>query len=142
MKNITVSVDEQTHRLARIGAAELDTSVSALVRDYLENLVADRTGGAADNGPIVEPEAERRRRMLREAIEDIRATSPEFRAADNLPREELYDRARSEAQAAAPAERQDRNRGKASNAGWPIPFSISPTNRQVRNERDQPSSPA
>ena len=29
MKNITVSIDEQTHRLARIRAAELDTSVSA-----------------------------------------------------------------------------------------------------------------
>ena len=111
MKNITVSVDEQTHRLARIRAAELDTSVSALVRDYLKNLVADRSGGTADNGPVVEPEAERRSRMLREVIEDIRATSPEFRAADNLPREELYDRARAEAQAAAPAERQDRKRG-------------------------------
>ena len=35
MKNITVSVDEETHRMARIRAAELDTSVSALVRDYL-----------------------------------------------------------------------------------------------------------
>ena len=31
MRNITVSVDEQTHWLARIRAAELDTSVSALV---------------------------------------------------------------------------------------------------------------
>ena len=34
MKNITVSVDEKTHRLVRIRAAELETSVSALVRDY------------------------------------------------------------------------------------------------------------
>ena len=112
MKNITVSVDEQTHRLARIRAAELDTSVSALVRDYLKNLVADHAGGTEDNGPVVEPEAERRRRRLREVIGDIRAASPEFRAADNLPREELYDRARAraEAQAAAPAERQNRKR--------------------------------
>ena len=39
MKNITVSVDEETHRLARIRAAELDTSVSALVRGYLNALV-------------------------------------------------------------------------------------------------------
>ena len=96
MKNITVSVDEQTHRLARIRAAELDTSVSALVRDYLKNLVADPVGGVG-NGPVVEAEAERRRRRLREVIEDIRAASPEFRAADNLSREELYDRARSKA---------------------------------------------
>ena len=38
MRNITVSVDEETHRMARIRAAELDTSVSALVRDYLRAL--------------------------------------------------------------------------------------------------------
>ena len=38
MKNITVSVDEETHRLARIRAAELDTSVSALVRQFLRSL--------------------------------------------------------------------------------------------------------
>ena len=43
MKNITVSVDEETHRLARIRAAELDTSVSALVRDYLNALVGIRS---------------------------------------------------------------------------------------------------
>ena len=36
--------DEATHRLARIRAAELDTSVSARVREYLKSLVADRTG--------------------------------------------------------------------------------------------------
>lgn len=112
MKNITVSIDEQTHRLARIRAAELDTSVSALVRDYLKSLVADRAGGTADNGPVTEPEAERRRRMLSEAIEKIRTTSPGFRAADNLPREELYDRARARAEAqAAAAEDEGRKRG-------------------------------
>ena len=97
MKNITLSVDEKTYRLARIRAAELDTSVSALVRDYLKNLVADAVGGTAGNGPVEEAEAERRRRRLREVIEDIRAASPGFRAADNLPREELYDRARTKA---------------------------------------------
>ena len=35
MKNITVTVDEETYRGARIKAAELDTSVSALVKRYL-----------------------------------------------------------------------------------------------------------
>ena len=33
MRNITVSVDDATYRRARIRAAELDTSVSALVRE-------------------------------------------------------------------------------------------------------------
>ena len=42
MRNITVSVDEETHRLARIKAAELDTSVSALVREYLGRIATAR----------------------------------------------------------------------------------------------------
>ncbi len=109
MRNITVSVDEETHRLARIRAAELDTSVSALVRDFLKNLVADRVVGTADEGPDVETEAERRRRMLRAVIEKITANGGGLRMADNLSREELYDRARAraEAEAAAAVESQD-----------------------------------
>ncbi len=43
MKNITVSVDEETYRKARIKAAELDTSVSALVRDYLAKLAGQES---------------------------------------------------------------------------------------------------
>ena len=53
MKNITVSVDEETHRMARIRAAQLDTSVSALVRDYLRALGKDdspQDETAADDG--------------------------------------------------------------------------------------------
>ena len=42
MKNITVSVDEETYRLSRIKAAEVGTSVTALVRAYLADLVQDR----------------------------------------------------------------------------------------------------
>ena len=95
MRNITVSVDEQTYRLARIRAAELDTSVSALVRDYLRSLAAGSEGEArAESGETI---YQRRCRLLREAIENIDATSTGFRAADNLPREELYDRARARA---------------------------------------------
>ena len=113
MKNITVSVDEQTHRLARIRAAELDTSVSALVRDYLKNLVEDRADRTADRRLQAETEVECRRRMLREVIEKITANGGGLRMADNLSREELYDRARAraEAQAAADAEDQARKRG-------------------------------
>lgn len=50
-----------------------------------------------------ETEAERRYRMLREVIEKIIANGGGLRMADNLSREELYDRdrARAEAQAAA-----------------------------------------
>ncbi|MEO6716315.1 MAG: hypothetical protein ABIM50_03590 [Novosphingobium sp.] len=38
MKNVTIALDDETHRKARIRAAELGTSLSALVKDYLTRL--------------------------------------------------------------------------------------------------------
>lgn len=38
MKNVTIALDEEMHRKARIRAAELGTSLSALVKDYLNSL--------------------------------------------------------------------------------------------------------
>ena len=40
MKNVTIALDDETHRKARIRAAELGTSLSALVKDYLNGLAA------------------------------------------------------------------------------------------------------
>ena len=91
MKNITVSVDAETHRLARIRAAELDTSVSALVREFLRDLATQR-GGALFNQQVLETDSERRKRLMDEVLEDIRTTRSGFRAADNVSREELYER--------------------------------------------------
>ena len=41
MKNITVSLDDETYRRARIRAAERDTSVSALVKKFLTGLAGE-----------------------------------------------------------------------------------------------------
>ena len=41
MKNVTIALDDDTHRKARIRAAELGTSLSALVKDYLSTLAAE-----------------------------------------------------------------------------------------------------
>lgn len=38
MKNVTIALDDDTHRRARIRAAELGTSLSALVKSYLTEL--------------------------------------------------------------------------------------------------------
>lgn len=38
MKNVTIALDDETHRKARIRAAELGTSLSALVKQYLAGL--------------------------------------------------------------------------------------------------------
>ena len=95
MKNITVSIDEKTHRNARTRAAELGTSVSALVRGYLRSLVGDSADGMASSGLEVkretETELEERRWLLREVIADITANGGGLRMSDNLSREALYD---------------------------------------------------
>lgn len=89
MRNITVSVDDEIDRLARIRAAELDTSVSSLVREFLADLAH---GKAGESGvPRRETEAERRARMLDEVVADITANGGGLRMADNLPRDALYD---------------------------------------------------
>ena len=92
MRNITVSVDENTYRQSRIRAAELDTSVSALVRGFLECIVQDSFDGRGARGPDEETERERRGRLLDEVFEDICATRSGFKAADNLSQETLHDR--------------------------------------------------
>lgn len=38
MKNVTIALDDEIHRRARIRAAELGTSLSALVKSYLQEL--------------------------------------------------------------------------------------------------------
>jgi plasmid stability protein len=52
MKNVTIALDDDTHRRARIRAAELGTSLSSLVKSYLTGL-AD--GGVAPE-PLFQPE--------------------------------------------------------------------------------------
>ena len=92
MRNITVSVDEDTYRQSHIRAAEPDTSVSALVRGFLEGLVCDRTDGNGAREPDGETERERRGRLLDDVFDDICATRSGFRAADNISRDALHDR--------------------------------------------------
>jgi hypothetical protein len=41
MKNITLKIDDETYRQARLKAAAMGTSVSAMVRSYLSSLTAD-----------------------------------------------------------------------------------------------------
>lgn len=93
MKNITVSIDEETHRRARIKAAELGTSVSALVRDYLRSLTPDGSNGSVADEQQSETPLERRIRLMNAVIEDITAKGGGLRMSDNLTRDELYDEA-------------------------------------------------
>jgi len=76
VKNVTVSLNDDVYRRARVVAAERDTSVSALVRDFLISLGQEET------------EFERRKRLQDEVLRSI----VDFRAGDRLSRSEAHDR--------------------------------------------------
>ena len=76
MRNITVTVDDETYRRARVRAAEGDTSVSALVKGFLLDLVGETS--KAD-------------RLKREELR-LRETILAFRASDRLDRDDLHAR--------------------------------------------------
>ena len=76
MKNITVAIDDETYRRARIKAAERGTSVSALVKRFLAQLAK-------------EPDD---RQRLRQAEDLVRQEIAGFRAGDRLRREDLHNR--------------------------------------------------
>jgi uncharacterized protein YdaU (DUF1376 family) len=76
MKNITVSLDDETYRRARIVAAQRDTSVSALVKQFLVELAS---------GESETERLKREERALRESISD-------FDASDRLSRDDVHRR--------------------------------------------------
>lgn len=80
MKNITVSVDDETYHRSRVQAAEMRTSVSALVKRFLTDMANKET------------ETERRRRMEREIVAQIHARQKEFSAENRLKRDDIHDR--------------------------------------------------
>ena len=95
MKNITVSVDEETYRSAHIRAAELGTSVSALVRNYLRSLSRDSFGGAAFLQSCATETGALQYADLDEVVADFEKRGVGLRMSDNLTRDELYDVASS-----------------------------------------------
>ncbi len=92
MRTITVSVDDETYRLACIRAAELGTSVSALVREFLQSLAVEGPGPSGASASAEEAEHDRGIRLMHDVLRDIRARGGGLRSADNLPRDALSDR--------------------------------------------------
>jgi hypothetical protein len=80
MKNITLSVDDEVYHAARVEAARRQTSLSALVRNFLTGLPA---GGSKSDTEIAE------RNRLMEAL--LRRTA-HFRVGNKPTREEMHAR--------------------------------------------------
>ena len=76
MKNITVAVDDEVYRRARIAAAEQGTSVSAAVRTFLVRWTGEET------------DFDRRKRLQDETLDAIKG----FRGGDRVSRDEIHGR--------------------------------------------------
>ena len=87
MKTISVPVDDETHSLARIRAAQTGTAVSAMMRDLLTALPQNPAGpDPAGTGP------QRRARLLDEVLEMFEREGIGVDASKILTREEMYGR--------------------------------------------------
>ncbi|MBY0447530.1 MAG: hypothetical protein K2P95_02475 [Hyphomonadaceae bacterium] len=74
MPNITIAIDEETYRAARMKAAAQGSSISALVKEFLVELTT----------------RDARFEALARDEDAIRARIDSFDASDRLTREELY----------------------------------------------------
>lgn len=77
VRNITVAVPDDVYRAARVRAAELGTSVSALVGEFLVSL-------SAHEAEFARLAAQQHR---------VQAEINSFRAGDRSPRDEIHHRA-------------------------------------------------
>ena len=76
VRNITITIPDDVYRRARVRAAENDTSVSAIVRDFLSRL--------AD----ADEDFERGQALQDEVLAHVKA----FRAGDRLSRDAVHER--------------------------------------------------
>ena len=77
MKNVTITLDDETYRAVRVAAAKRGQSVSALVRACL---------AAMDAGPVGYEQQARR------LLEVMDAPQARYSASSRKQREQLYDR--------------------------------------------------
>ena len=83
MKNITVSIEDDLYRTARIKAAEQSTSISGLFKAFLIRLT---------NSDAAETEFQRLAREEQELRAELRTRRLGISPAHNLTRAELHDR--------------------------------------------------
>jgi len=83
MKNITISIEDDLYRQARMKAAEQSTSISALFKNFLLRLTVNEAA---------ETEFQRLAREEQELFTELDAKGLGLNPAYNLTRDELHDR--------------------------------------------------
>ena len=78
MKNITVSLPDDVYRQARVRAAERDSTVSAVVREFLIRFAATGEGGEFAR--------------YKQLQDEVLATVTRFRASGRLSRQKAHER--------------------------------------------------
>ncbi len=76
MRNVTISLPDDVYRNARVKAAQRDTSLSSLVRQFLLKLGQE------------ESDFDRRKRLQADVLASVR----HFRAGDRLKRDAIHQR--------------------------------------------------
>lgn len=92
MKNITVSVDEKTYEALEKEATRKGMRISDLVCNSLRQLLISAEVPDPVTSPVSTEERERLHHLRKKVLASIDARGAGLRAADNLPREALYDR--------------------------------------------------
>ena len=80
MKSIIIAIDDDTYRRACVIAAQRDASVSVLVKKYLCSLTEENA------------EVRDFKKEQEDLLDKIAGRHPGFKVADNLSREDLYQR--------------------------------------------------
>ena len=81
VKNLTISLEDDVYRRTRVIAAEADTSVTALVREFLTVLTnGKQPTGAAEKAILI-------------MINRLRSKHPHFDPGERLDRESIHSRA-------------------------------------------------
>jgi len=79
MKNITVSVDDEIYHRARVYAAQKKTSLSALVKRFLTEVVEEEAKLSAFA-------------RLKQKEQEIRDSIQDFSASDRLSRDQIHEK--------------------------------------------------
>ena len=92
MKNITVSVDEKTYQALEKEAARKGLTIGELVCKFLRQLLVNTEVQNPTTSPVSKEEFDRLLGLQYKVLAEIDARGGGLDPADNLPRDELYER--------------------------------------------------